>query len=101
MLKNFIKGYRFVVLTSDLYVLTAMTVSAALAARRALVKLLLTLASAYAIAIVLTRESTDIVAEAAYKKVIRKVHPDNRLGYCIRMRAPSRIRELFILESAR
>ena len=50
MLKNFIKGYRFVVLTSDLYVLTAMTVSAALAARRTLVKLLLALASAYSIA---------------------------------------------------
>ena len=76
MLKNFIKGYRFVVLFSDLYVLTAMTVSAALAARRTLVKLLLTLASAYAIALVLTRESTDIVVEAACKKVIRKVHPD-------------------------
>ena len=53
-----------------------MRVRAALAARRTLVKLLLSLASAYAIALVLTRESTDIVVEAAFKKVIRKVHPD-------------------------
>ena len=49
-----------------------MRVRAALAARRTLVKLLLSLASAYAIALVLTRESTDIVVEAAFKKVIRK-----------------------------
>ena len=50
-----------------------MAVSAALAARRTLVKLLLALASAYAIALVLTRDSTDAVVEAAYKKMSRKV----------------------------
>ena len=63
-------------LTSDFDLLLTMAVSAALAARRTLVKLLLALASAYAIALVLTRDSTDAVVEAAYKKMIRKVHPD-------------------------
>ena len=52
------------------------TVSAALAARRTLVKLLRALASAYAIALVLTRDSIDAVVEAAYKKMIHNFHPD-------------------------
>ena len=86
-----------------------MRVRAALAARRTLVKLLLSLASAYAIALVLTRESTDIVVEAAFKKVIRKVHPDKggrnadaqKLNAAKEAWDPSRMRAFFILESAR
>ena len=55
-----------------------MTTSAALLARRALVTVLLALAALYSVALTLTRDSCDAEVSAAYKKVVRKVHPDKR-----------------------
>ena len=45
-------------------------------ARRALVKLLLTVAAAYSVVVRLHRDSQDSEVIAAFKKVIRKAHPD-------------------------
>ena len=45
-------------------------------ARRALVKLLLTVAAAYSVVVRLHRDSQDSEVLAAFKKVIRKAHPD-------------------------
>ena len=53
-----------------------MVVSQALSARRALVKVLVSLASLYGVLLSVTRESTDDQVLAGYKKLIRKVHPD-------------------------
>ena len=53
-----------------------MVVSQALIARRALVKVLVSLASLYGVLLSVTRESTDDQVLAGYKKLIRKVHPD-------------------------
>ena len=53
-----------------------MAVSAALAARRALVKFLLVLAGVYSVAINLNRDSGDADVKNAFKKVLLKAHPD-------------------------
>ena len=53
-----------------------MGTSPALQARRALVKLLLTLSSLYAVVINLHRDSVDDDVSHAFKKVLLKVHPD-------------------------
>ena len=53
-----------------------MAVSPALSARRALVKLLLTLASLYSVAVDLNRDSCDKTVATAFKKVFLKAHPD-------------------------
>ena len=45
-------------------------------ARRALVKLLLTLAAAYSVVVRLHRDSQDSEVIAAFRKVLRKAHPD-------------------------
>ena len=50
--------------------------SQALTARRALVKVLVSLASLYGVILSVTRESTDDQVLAGYQKLIRKVHPD-------------------------
>ena len=50
-----------------------MPVSPALAARRALVKVLLTLAALYSVGVELTREAADEVVTKAYKRVALKV----------------------------
>ena len=46
------------------------------AAKRALVKVLLALASAYNVSVQVTRDSADSAVNAAYKKLALKVHPD-------------------------
>ena len=53
-----------------------MVVTQAQLARRALVKVLLSLASVYAVLLSITRESNDADVLAGFKKLIRKVHPD-------------------------
>ena len=53
-----------------------MVVTQAQLARRALVKVLLSLASVYAVLLSVTRESNDADVLAGYKKLMRKVHPD-------------------------
>ena len=53
-----------------------MTVSPALQARRALVKLLLTLASLYSVVVDLHRDSCDADVSKQFKKVFLKAHPD-------------------------
>ena len=53
-----------------------MAVSPALEARRALVKLLLTLAAVYHVILDLRRDSCDNDVNKAFKKWIVKVHPD-------------------------
>ena len=53
-----------------------MTTSPALEARRALVKLLLTLAAVYHAVLDLRRDSCDNDVNKAFKKLIVKVHPD-------------------------
>ena len=45
-------------------------------ARRAMVTLLKSLAGIYCVAVLLTRQSTDVEVSAAFKKVARKAHPD-------------------------
>lgn len=45
-------------------------------AKRTLVTLLKSLAALYCVAVLLTRESSDIDVRAAYKRVARKAHPD-------------------------
>ena len=52
--------------------------SPAMVARRALVTVLLSLASLYGVLLSVTRESTDDQVLAGYKKLIRKVHPDKK-----------------------
>ena len=54
-----------------------MVVSQALIARRALVKVLVSLASLYGVLLSVTRESTDDQVLAGYKKLTKKVHADN------------------------
>ena len=46
------------------------------AAKRAFVKTLLTLAREYAVDVSVTRDSSEADVEAAFRKVVRKVHPD-------------------------
>ena len=53
-----------------------MAVSAALQARRALVKLLIALASVYSVVVNLRRDSPDVDVDRAFKKVFLKAHPD-------------------------
>ena len=53
-----------------------MVVTQAQTARRALVKVLLSLAAVYAVLLSVTRESNDADVLAGYRKVVRKVHPD-------------------------
>ena len=53
-----------------------MVVTRSQIARRALVKVLLSLASVYAVILSVTRESNDADVLAGYRKLIRKVHPD-------------------------
>ena len=55
-----------------------MALSQAGIARRALVTVLLSLASLYGVLLSVTRESTDDQVLAGYKKLIRKVHPDKK-----------------------
>ena len=45
-------------------------------AKRASVKVLLALASAYCFSLSVTRDSSDAVIRGAYKRVLLKVHPD-------------------------
>ena len=45
-------------------------------AKRQLVKLLLTIAAAYGIVLGITRDSGDSDVSSAYRKVMRKAHPD-------------------------
>ena len=47
-----------------------------LVAKRALVKVLLSLATAYRVVTTVTRESADHAIVAAYKRLLLKVHPD-------------------------
>ena len=51
-------------------------VMAALQARRALIKILIQLASVYAVVLQLHRDSVDLDVTKAFKKVVLKVHPD-------------------------
>ena len=51
-------------------------VSAAIDARRALVRVLLTLAATYGMLLGITRDASDAAVAAAYKKVLRRTHPD-------------------------
>ena len=51
-------------------------VSVAVQARRALVRVLLSLAAAYRLVLNITRDATDDAVFAAYKKVVRRAHPD-------------------------
>ena len=51
-------------------------VSVAVQARRALVRVLLALAAAYGIVLSVTRDATDDAVLAAYKRVVRRAHPD-------------------------
>ena len=53
-----------------------MVVSAALHARRAFVKVMLSLAALYGVLLDLARDSPDAVVVQAHKKLVRKVHPD-------------------------
>ena len=53
-----------------------MVVTQAQLARRALVKVLLSLASVYAALLSVTRESNDADVLAGYTNLIRKAHPD-------------------------
>ena len=53
-----------------------MGLTSAVQARRALVKLLLTLAAAYSVVVRLHRDSQDSEVIAAFRKVLRKAHPD-------------------------
>jgi curved DNA-binding protein CbpA len=53
-----------------------MAASTRLLAKRALVTILLELARLYSLTLTVTRESEDKVVEAAYKKLVLKVHPD-------------------------
>ena len=50
--------------------------SATLAAKRALVKLLRTLAVPYGVGLDITRDSSDADVTRAFKKVAAKAHPD-------------------------
>ena len=54
----------------------AMVASAVQLAKRALVSLLLTLAQQYSVQIQLKREDDDNLVEAAFRKVVKKTHPD-------------------------
>ena len=51
-------------------------VSTAVQARRALVKVLVALASLYSVSVRLSRDSTDTEVTAAFRKVVLKAHPD-------------------------
>ena len=51
-------------------------VSAAIGARRALVRVLLTLAATYGMLLGITRDASDAAVAAAYKKVFRRTHAD-------------------------
>ena len=53
-----------------------MAVSHALQARRALVKLLITLASVYTVVVNLRRDSPDADVDRAFEKMFLKAHPD-------------------------
>ena len=55
-----------------------MALSQAMVARRALVTVLLSLASLYGVLLSVARESTDDQVLAGYNKLIRKVHPDKK-----------------------
>ena len=66
--------YSFQVLYTDLVLV--MVVSPAMQARRALVKLLLVIASVYTVVVNLRRDSPDADVERAFKKVFLKAHPD-------------------------
>ena len=50
-------------------------VSVAVQARRALVRVLLSLAAAYGLVLSITRDATDDAVFSAYKKVVRRAHP--------------------------
>ena len=54
----------------------AMVASAVQVAKRALVSLLLALAQQYAVQIQLKREDDDSLVEAAFRKVVKRTHPD-------------------------
>ncbi|CAK0894420.1 unnamed protein product [Prorocentrum cordatum] len=56
--------------------LLVMGLTGAVQARRALVKLLLTVAAAYSVVVRLHRDSQDSEVIAAFRKVLRKAHPD-------------------------
>ena len=53
-----------------------MAASGSQQAKRALVKVLLTLAAFYSLRVDVARESTDDVVRSAFKRVALKVHPD-------------------------
>ena len=53
-----------------------MAASLVLLAKRALVSLLLSLAQQHGARVTVTRESPDSAVEAAFRAVVRKVHPD-------------------------
>eukprot|EP00438_Fugacium_kawagutii_P013006 Skav209217 [mRNA] locus=scaffold603:13551:14422:+ [translate_table: standard] len=53
-----------------------MVVSAVQAAKRALVTLLLTLAKLYAVSLTITRDADNDLVEAAFRKVVKRTHPD-------------------------
>ena len=53
-----------------------MPASKLLLAKRALVSLLLRLASAYTVVISINRDSTDVAVTGAFRKVKIKAHPD-------------------------
>ena len=54
----------------------AMPVNPARQARRAFVRLLLSLAAKYGVAVTLTRDSPDAALTRAFKRVLLKAHPD-------------------------
>ena len=53
-----------------------MVVNAAQVAKRAFVKVLLRLATAYRLFLGINRDSNDQALTSAYRKLARKVHPD-------------------------
>ena len=53
-----------------------MAASLILLAKRALVSLLLSLAQQYGVRVTITRDSSDSLVEAAFRSVVKKVHPD-------------------------
>ena len=63
-----------------------MAVSAALQARRALVRVLLSLVIVYKLLLGITRDATDTEVLSAYKKVLRKAHPGVHAVNMLRVR---------------
>ena len=64
------------VLTTTAAVVAVMPNSALVVAKRVFVKVLLSAASAYSVALTVNRDSGDQELLEAYRQVVKKVHPD-------------------------